>query len=159
MYFHKEMTITALDLSNHRSDPHMQGTRRRTNKQKNSTAKYNMNNDRMMQTPAIYCGVFATCRSCRSAESSKRDYATVVGDVFSVPRRALPGRAEPRLASHLFYAYLDIAVLATIEAIEAIRLVIQIPVSTERRTCLIYAPVPLYPGYLFSQSSIRQKKE
>jgi hypothetical protein len=155
MYFHKEMTITALDLSNHRSDQHMQSTRRLTNEQKNSTAKYNMNNERMMQTPAIYCGVFATCRSCRSAESSKRDYATVVGDVSSVPRRALPGRAEPRLASHMFYAYLEIAVLSTIEAI---RLVIQIPLRTERRTCLIYTPVLLYHGYLFSQSSISQEK-
>jgi hypothetical protein len=57
---------------------------------------------------------------------------------------------------HLFYASLEIAVLATIEAI---RLVIQIPLRTERRIYLIYAPVPLYPGYLFSQSSIRQEKE
>jgi hypothetical protein len=57
---------------------------------------------------------------------------------------------------HLFYASLEIAVLATIEAI---RLVIQIPLRTERRTYLIYAPVPLYPGYLFSHSSIRQEKE
>jgi hypothetical protein len=50
----------------------------------------------------------------------------------------------------LFYASLEIAVLATIEAI---RLVIQIPLRTERRTYLIYAPVPLYPGYLFYQST------
>jgi hypothetical protein len=56
----------------------------------------------------------------------------------------------------LFYAFLEIAVLPTIEAI---RLVIQIPLRTERRTYLIYAPVPLYPGYLFSQSFIRQEKE
>jgi hypothetical protein len=39
---------------------------------------------------------------------------------------------------HLFYASLEIGVLATIEAI---RLVIQIPLRTERRTYLIYAPV------------------
>jgi hypothetical protein len=39
---------------------------------------------------------------------------------------------------HLFYASLEIAVLATIEAI---RLVIQIPLRTERRTYLM----PLYP--------------
>jgi hypothetical protein len=57
---------------------------------------------------------------------------------------------------HLFYASLEVALLATIEAI---RLVIQILLRTERRTYLIYAPVPLYPGYLFSQSSIRQEKE
>jgi hypothetical protein len=57
---------------------------------------------------------------------------------------------------HLFYASLEIAVLATIKAI---RLVIQIPLRTERQTYLIYGPVPLYPGYLFSQSSIRQEKE
>jgi hypothetical protein len=60
---------------------------------------------------------------------------------------------------HPFYASLEIAVLATIEAIEAILLVIQIPLRTERRTYLIHVPVPLYPGYLFSQSSIRQEKE
>jgi hypothetical protein len=41
---------------------------------------------------------------------------------------------------HLFYASLEIAVLATIKAI---RLVIQIPLQTERRTYLIHAPVPL----------------
>jgi hypothetical protein len=46
-----------------------------------------------------------------------------------------------------------------LDTIEAIRLVIQIPLRTERRTYLVYAPVPLYPGYLFSQSSIRQEKE
>jgi hypothetical protein len=40
----------------------------------------------------------------------------------------------------LFYASLEIAVLATIEAI---RLVIQIPLWTERRAYLIHAPVPL----------------
>jgi hypothetical protein len=40
---------------------------------------------------------------------------------------------------HLFYASLEIAV----QAIEAIRLVIQIPLRTERRTYLIYAPVTL----------------
>jgi hypothetical protein len=57
---------------------------------------------------------------------------------------------------HLFYASLEIAVLVTIEAI---RLVIQIPLWTKRQTYLIHAPVPLYPGYLFSQSSIRQEKE
>jgi hypothetical protein len=56
----------------------------------------------------------------------------------------------------LFYASLEIAVLATIEVI---RLVIQIPLWTQRRTYLIYAPVPLYPEYLFIQSSIRQEKE
>jgi hypothetical protein len=43
---------------------------------------------------------------------------------------------------HVFYASLEIAVLATIEAIH---LVIQIPLRTERRTYLIHAPVPLYP--------------
>jgi hypothetical protein len=47
---------------------------------------------------------------------------------------------------HLFYASLEIAVLATIEAI---RLVIQIPLRIERRTYLIYAPVPLTPGIYF----------
>jgi hypothetical protein len=57
---------------------------------------------------------------------------------------------------HLFYASLEIAVLATIEVI---RLVIQIPLRTKRWTYLIYALVPLYSGYLFSQSSIRQEKE
>jgi hypothetical protein len=57
---------------------------------------------------------------------------------------------------HLFYAFLEIAVLATIEAI---RLVIQIPLRTERRTYPIHAPVPLFPGYLFSQYYIGQKKE
>jgi hypothetical protein len=57
---------------------------------------------------------------------------------------------------HLFYASLETAVLATIEAI---RLVIQIPLRTERQTYLMYAPVPLHPGYLFSKSSIRQEKE
>jgi hypothetical protein len=57
---------------------------------------------------------------------------------------------------HLCYASLEIAVLASIEAI---RPVLQIPLWTERQTYLIYAPVPLYPGYLFSQSSIRQEKE
>jgi hypothetical protein len=43
-----------------------------------------------------------------------------------------------------FYASLEIVVLTTIEAI---RLVIQIPLRTERRTYLIHAPVPLLPGY------------
>jgi hypothetical protein len=57
---------------------------------------------------------------------------------------------------HLFYASLEIAMLATIEAV---RLVIQTPLWTERRTCLIYALLPLYLGHLFSQSSIRQEKE
>jgi hypothetical protein len=57
---------------------------------------------------------------------------------------------------HLFYASLEIAVLATTEAI---RLVIQIPLRTEKRTYLIHAPQPLYPGYLFSQFSIGQEKE
>jgi hypothetical protein len=57
---------------------------------------------------------------------------------------------------HLFYASLEIGVLATIEAIH---LVIQIPLWTEKWTYLMHAPVPLYPGYLFSQSSIRQEKE
>jgi hypothetical protein len=41
---------------------------------------------------------------------------------------------------HLFYASLEIAVLATIEDI---RLVIQIPLRNERRTYMIHAPVPL----------------
>jgi hypothetical protein len=45
---------------------------------------------------------------------------------------------------HLFYVSLEVAVLATIEVI---RPVIQIPLRTERRTYLIYAPVPLYHGY------------
>jgi hypothetical protein len=45
---------------------------------------------------------------------------------------------------HLFYASLEITVLATIEAV---RLVIQISLRTERRTYLTYAPVPLHPGY------------
>jgi hypothetical protein len=57
---------------------------------------------------------------------------------------------------HLFYASLEIAVLATIEPI---RLVIQIPLRTERPTYLINAPAPPYQVYLFSQSSIRQEKE
>jgi hypothetical protein len=56
----------------------------------------------------------------------------------------------------LFHASLEIAVLATIEAI---RLVIRIQLRTERRTYQIYAPVPLYPGYSFSQSFISQEKE
>jgi hypothetical protein len=57
---------------------------------------------------------------------------------------------------HLFYASLEVAVLAIIEVI---LLVIQIPLSTERRTYLKYASVPLYRGYLFSQSSFRMEKE
>jgi hypothetical protein len=57
---------------------------------------------------------------------------------------------------HLLYASQEIVVLATLEVI---RLVIQISLRTERWTYLIYAPVPLYPGYLFSQSSISQEKE
>jgi hypothetical protein len=57
---------------------------------------------------------------------------------------------------HLFYASLEIAALATIEAI---CLVVQISLRSERPTYLIYAPVHLYPGYLFSQFSIRQEKE
>jgi hypothetical protein len=74
-----------------------------------------------------------------------------------IPRR-IPGilAALKPENMHLFYASLEIAVLATIEAIH---LVIQIPLRTERRTYMIYAPVPLYPRYLFSQSSIRQEKE
>jgi hypothetical protein len=56
---------------------------------------------------------------------------------------------------HLFYASLEIAVLATIEVI---RLVIQIPLQTERWTYLIYAPVPLYPGYLFFLSFRRRNE-
>jgi hypothetical protein len=51
---------------------------------------------------------------------------------------------------------LEIAILATIEAI---RLVIQIPLRTERPTYLIHAPVPLYRGYLIPESSIRHEKE
>jgi hypothetical protein len=31
--------------------------------------------------------------------------------------------------------------------------------APDQKTYLIYAPVPLYPGYLFSQSSISQEIE
>jgi type II secretory ATPase GspE/PulE/Tfp pilus assembly ATPase PilB-like protein len=58
-YFHKERT-TAVDLSDHRSDQHTQGTRRLTNEQKNSTAKYNTNHDQMTQEPTIYSHVYQT---------------------------------------------------------------------------------------------------
>jgi hypothetical protein len=58
---------------------------------------------------------------------------------------------------HLLYASLEIAVLATIEAIH---LVILIPLRNEKWTYLIYVPVlPIYPRYLLPQSSIRQGKE
>jgi hypothetical protein len=41
---------------------------------------------------------------------------------------------------HWFYAYSEIAVLATSEAI---RLIVQIPLRNERRTYMVYNPVPL----------------
>jgi hypothetical protein len=41
---------------------------------------------------------------------------------------------------HLFYASSEIAVLATSDAI---RPVVQIPIRTERRTYMVYTPVPL----------------
>jgi hypothetical protein len=48
---------------------------------------------------------------------------------------------------HLFYTSLEIAVLATTEAI---CLVIQIQLRTERWTYLIHAPAPYNPGIYIS---------
>jgi hypothetical protein len=55
---------------------------------------------------------------------------------------------------HLFYVSLEITVLATIEAI---RLVIQIPLWTERWTYLIHAPNT--PGIYFPNLSGGRRNE
>jgi hypothetical protein len=46
-----------------------------------------------------YCGVICPCGSYWSAETSKRDYATIVSDDFSVPSRATPPLPSPQLRS------------------------------------------------------------
>jgi hypothetical protein len=43
---------------------------------------------------STYCDVISPCGSCWSAETSKCDCATVVSDVFSVPRHASPPLAS-----------------------------------------------------------------
>jgi hypothetical protein len=102
---------------------------------------------------------FTFCLNCKVTVQHLKWINRVIKKYFIL---ADPQRCPGILAAlkpenmHLLYVSLEITVLATIEVI---RLVIQIPLRTKRWTYLIYAPVPLYLRYLFSQSSISQENK